>query len=99
VPVSPGQYITPAAVNVPFASGVASVDTIANTTVTVDVLFPAGRFTAAPNVVPSAWSGAPHQVLQVTVNNITKDGCRLYVYRTTSLAGMGVFWMAHQEMG
>jgi len=99
MPVNPGQFIRPQDVNVRLASGTASVDTIANTIVQVGVDFPPGRFTAPPAVVATAWSGVPGQVIEITVSNISVNGCTLYAYRTTSLAAMGILWIAHQEEG
>ena len=95
--VSTGRPITPEDVNVRIASGTASVNTVANTIVSVAVDFPAGRFTKAPAVVANAWSGVPGQVIEITVSNVTATGCTLYAYRTTALANMGIMWLAHQD--
>lgn len=99
MPVAPGQPITPQDVNVRIASGTASVNTVANTVVSVAVDFPAGRFTRPPAVVANAWSGVPGQVVEITVSNVTTTGCVLYAYRTTALANMGIMWLAHQDEG
>ena len=78
------------------ASGIVTVSPTATNVVTsAEVTFPR-PFDAPPNVVATAWSSVPNQVVQVTVSNVTATGCTVYMHRTTSTA-TNVMWMAASE--
>lgn len=78
------------------SSGIVTITPTATNAVTsAEVTFPR-PFDAPPNVVATAWSSVPNQVVQVTVSNVTATGCTVYMHRTTSTA-TNVMWIAASE--
>jgi len=94
--VRTGDLVDDATSLVRIASGEETINVTANTVSTVDVLFPAGRFTAPPDVIVGAISGAPQDIREVTVVTRSLDGATIGIFRTNSV-NTGVKWIARQE--
>ena len=79
------------------ASGKVAITPVANTPTFVTVTFPAGRFTAAPNVVVTAETSVPGTTVSGTgVLNVTATSCDVYVTRANTGA-TNVYWIAMQN--
>lgn len=82
------------------ASGTAVVPiTAINTAASVAVTFPAGRFSAAPDVTvtPVLVASGMDDRVNVAVDNVTSTGCTIRGLRETATAGVTVHWIAHQS--
>lgn len=66
------------------ARGQATINLASAASGSVAVVFPAGKFTSAPNVQATVIRGASFYVVSVT--NVTKDGCTIYVQHANSTA-------------
>src|SRR5262245_3746001 len=82
------------------ASGTATVNTVGGQTVSVPITFPAGLFTAPPNVTATigfSGFGTMTVVMAPAVTAITATGFTLSLARTgTGSGGVPVCWIAHQ---
>jgi hypothetical protein len=79
-----------------FASGQAAIPVTANNTnMTLTVTFPAGRFTAAPNVAIAPYGGNPSYYF-TGVNNVTASGFTAVAFRTAGTGNINVGWIASQ---
>jgi hypothetical protein len=78
------------------ASGQTSIPiTAVNTPVSVAVTFPAGRFTAPPNMATTANAAAP-QNFAVSVQTVTATGFLLWGNRAVGNTSFFGYWIAHQ---
>lgn len=74
----------------------ASISAVANTRVTLAVLFPVGRFTATPSVQVTANSGTPENVVGLTVTAVSATGFTISIYRTDTVVTT-IYWQAMQN--
>jgi hypothetical protein len=80
------------------ASGIAAspVPGALNTPVSVAVTFPAGLFTATPNVTVTCVSGGP-QNQACSAATVTATGATLWMTKIAgTLASVSMYWHAHQ---
>jgi len=78
------------------ASGTVTIQvTTANTAASVSVVFPAGRFTAAPVVLTTLQAGTNPFNNASNAGNVTANGATIYANGTAS-GGKAVGWLAVQ---
>jgi hypothetical protein len=80
------------------ASGSFSVNiTAAATSTPTAVTFPAGLFTAVPNVMAAVQAANPTLWFSPVVTSITTAGCTVSVARQTGTGTSNVSWLAQQS--
>lgn len=75
------------------ARGRVEISVTANTVSSVAITFPAGQFSATPEIVVSAKTSGPGVVQEVTYQNDSKNGFTAYIMRTSS-TNTSISWIA-----